>query len=76
MSSKIQKKDNRQVKRMKREYIKPASVVLLLATEDTLLSTSPGLKDEMGGDQLSNQKDFDWGGSQWDEAADEAMIDE
>ena len=74
MSSKNQK-DNRQ-KRMKREYIKPASVVLLLATEDTLLSTSPGLKDEMGGDQLSNQKDFEWGGNQWDEAADEAMMGE
>lgn len=62
---------------MKREYIKPASVALLLASEDTMLSTSPGLKDEMGGDQLSNQKDFEWGSSQWNEAAtDEAMIDE
>ena len=75
MSSKNQK-DNRQ-KRMKREYIKPASVALLLAAEDTMLSTSPGLKDEMGGDQLSNQKDFEWGGNQWDEAAgDEAMMGE
>lgn len=61
---------------MKREYIKPTSVALLLATEDTLLSASPGLKDEMGGDQLSNQKDFEWGSGQWDEAADEAMIGE
>lgn len=77
MSSKIPKKINRQLKRMKREYIKPASVVLLLATEDTLLSTSPGLKDELGGDQLSNQKDFDWGSSQWNEAAsDEVMMGE
>lgn len=62
---------------MKRAYIKPASVAILLAAEDTMLSTSPGLKDELGGDQLSNRKDFEWGGSQWDEVeADEAMMDE
>lgn len=59
---------------MKREYTKPASVALLLATEDTMLSTSPGLKDEVGGDQLSNQKNFDWGGSQWDETADDEAM--
>ena len=55
---------------MKKKYIKPSSTAVRLMTESLLLSvssTEPGRKDELGGDQLSNRQDFEWGGSEWDE---------
>lgn len=58
---------------MKKKYIKPSSTAVHLMTESLMLSVSsqePGRKDEIGGDQLSNRQDFEWGKSEWDETDD------
>ena len=50
---------------MKKTYQQPQSTCINVQTEG-MMATSPGLKDELGGDQLSN-KQGGWDSAAWDE---------
>lgn len=52
---------------MKKTYQSPSSTIFTYMAE-SMLATSPGLKDELGGDQLSNERSG-WDAPEW--AADE-----
>lgn len=52
---------------MKKTYQSPSSTIFTYMVE-SMLATSPGLKDEFGGDQLSNERSG-WDAPEW--AADE-----
>lgn len=50
---------------MKKKYQKPQSICIKLQPE-ALMATSPGVKDEAGGDQLSNKYEG-WDSAAWNE---------
>lgn len=52
---------------MKKTYQSPSSTIFTYMAE-SMLATSPDLKDELGGDQLSNERSG-WDAPEW--AADE-----
>lgn len=49
---------------MNKKYVSPTSMVFSYQTEHGILLTSPNLKDEMGGDQLSNERSG-WDNPEW-----------
>lgn len=49
---------------MEKKYISPASTVFCYEMEHEMLLSSPGLKDEIGGEQLSNEHSG-WDAPEW-----------
>lgn len=49
---------------MNKKYVSPESTVFSYQMENGILQTSPGLKDELGGDQLSNERSG-WDSPEW-----------